>query len=70
MKFFKLDRKQMTKSIVYRIYAFIITFATTFFVTGNVELSITLGILENVFKILTYYWLDIVTGKQIGRAHV
>jgi len=63
MKFFKLDRKQMTKSIVYRIYAFIITFATTFFVTGNVELSITLGILENVFKILTYYWFDILWDK-------
>lgn len=63
MKFLKLDRKQMIKSIVYRIYAFIITFATTFFVTGNIELSFTIGILENVFKILTYYWFDILWDK-------
>lgn len=63
MRFFKLDKKQMLKSVVYRIYAFAITFITTFLLTGNLELSITLGILENVFKILTYYWFDILWNK-------
>lgn len=63
MKFFKLDKKQMLKSIVYRVYAFVITFITTFLLTGNLKLSITLGIVENIFKILTYYWFDILWNK-------
>lgn len=63
MKFLKLDKKQMIKSFVYRIYAFAITFISTFILTGNVELSITLGVLENTFKILTYYWFDILWNK-------
>lgn len=63
MKFLKLDKKQMLKSIVYRVYAFVITFLTTFLLTGNLKLSITLGIVENIFKILTYYWFDIFWNK-------
>lgn len=64
MKFLKFDKKQLIKSFVYRIYAFVITFLSTFLLTGNVELSITLGIVENVFKILTYYWFDILWDKM------
>lgn len=63
MKFLKLDKKQMLKSVVYRVYAFIITFLTTFLLTGDLKLSITLGILENVFKIMTYYWFDIIWNR-------
>jgi bifunctional enzyme CysN/CysC len=63
MKFLKLDKKQMLKSVVYRVYAFIITFCTTFLLTGDLKLSITLGILENIFKIMTYYWFDILWDK-------
>lgn len=59
----KLNKKQLVKSLVYRVYAFVITFVATFLVTGNVALSFTIGILENVFKILTYYWFDIVWEK-------
>lgn len=57
------NKKQFFKSLIYRIYAFIIAFIATFLVTGNVELSITIGILENVIKILTYYWFDILWDK-------
>jgi len=61
MKF--IDKKNMTKSVIYRLYAFIITFVVSFLVTGNVELSFTIGIIENTFKILTYYWFDILWDK-------
>lgn len=64
MKFLKFNKKQLIKSFVYRIYAFVITFLSTFLLTGNVELSITLGIVENIFKILTYYWFDILWDKM------
>ena len=53
----------MIKSIVYRIYSFAITFLTAYFITGNAKLSAAIGVVENVFKILTYYWFDIVWDK-------
>lgn len=58
-----IDIKNMIKSIVYRVYAFIITFIVAFLVTGNIELSATIGVIENTFKILTYYWFDILWDK-------
>jgi len=61
MKLF--DKKNMTKSVIYRLYAFIITFIVAFLVTGNIELSATIGVVENTFKILTYYWFDIFWDK-------
>ena len=58
-----IDKKNMTKSVIYRLYAFIITFVVSFVVTGNIELSATIGVVENTFKILTYYWFDIFWDK-------
>jgi len=61
MKF--IDKKNMIKSIVYRLYSFLVTFVISFLLTGNLNLSITLGLVENFFKIATYYWFDIVWDK-------
>jgi adenylyl-sulfate kinase len=58
-----IDKKNMVKSVIYRLYAFVITFIVAFIVTGNVELSATIGVIENTFKILTYYWFDILWDK-------
>lgn len=69
MKFFKLDKKSMLKSVVYRVYAFLITFLTTLLLTGNLELSITLGLVENAFKIITYYWFDIFWNKLTSKKY-
>ena len=69
MKFFKLDKKSMVKSVVYRAYAFLITFLTTLLLTGNLELSITLGLVENALKIVTYYWFDIFWNKLTSKKY-
>lgn len=58
-----INTKNMVKSIIYRVYAFVITFMVAFVVTGNIELSVTIGVIENVFKILTYYWFDVLWDK-------
>jgi adenylyl-sulfate kinase len=55
-----LDTKNLMKSIVYRLYSFLVTFIITFLLTGNAQLSLTLGLLENFFKIATYYLFDMV----------
>jgi adenylyl-sulfate kinase len=63
MKIKFINKKTAVKSIIYRIYAFVITFLVAFLVTGNLELSATIGIIENVFKILTYYLFDLIWDK-------
>jgi adenylyl-sulfate kinase len=61
MKF--IDKKNMIKSIIYRLYSFLVTFGIALLITGNAKLSLALGFVENLFKILTYYWFDIVWDK-------
>jgi len=61
MKLF--DKKNMTKSVIYRLYSFVITFIVAFIITGSAELSATISVFENTFKILTYYWFDILWDK-------
>jgi adenylyl-sulfate kinase len=58
-----IDKKNMIKSIVYRLYSFLVTFVVALLITGDAKLSATLGVLENFFKIATYYWFDIVWDK-------
>lgn len=58
-----IDKKNLIKSIIYRVYSFVVTFLIAFVVTGNIKLSITLGLVENILKIATYYWFDVVWDK-------
>ena len=58
-----IDKKNMIKSIIYRLYSFLVTFIISFIITGNIKLSLVLGFFENFFKIATYYWFDIIWNK-------
>lgn len=58
-----IDKKNMLKSIIYRFYSFIVTFIVSFILTGDIKLSIMLGVAENIIKIFTYYWFDIMWYK-------
>jgi adenylyl-sulfate kinase len=61
---FKLiNKKNMIKSIIYRLYSFLVTFFVALIITGDAKLSIALGVIENFFKIVTYYWFDVVWDK-------
>ena len=53
----------MIKSIIYRLYSFLVTFIVSYVLTRNIKLSIMLGFAENLVKILTYYWFDVVWYK-------
>lgn len=53
----------MIKSLIYRVYAFVITFVVSWIITGNTGLSLTIGVVENIFKITTYYWFDEMWAK-------
>lgn len=58
-----IDKKNMIKSIVYRLYSFLVTFVVALVITGDAKLSAALGVVENFFKIATYYWFDIIWDK-------
>ncbi|MHB8261541.1 MAG: adenylyl-sulfate kinase [Bacteroidia bacterium] len=58
-----IHKKHFLKSIVYRIYALVVMFFIALGVTGNIKVSLTLGLLESFFKTITYYWFDIVWDK-------
>lgn len=61
---FKLiNKKNMIKSVIYRLYSFLVTFFVALIITGDAKLSIALGVVENFFKIVTYYWFDVVWDK-------
>jgi adenylyl-sulfate kinase len=61
---FKLiNKKNMIKSVIYRLYSFLVTFFVALIITGDAKLSIALGVIENFFKIITYYWFDVVWDK-------
>lgn len=50
--------KLLVKSIFYRVYSSIITYFISYFVTGSIALSASIGILELIFKIFSYYAFD------------
>ena len=58
-----INKKNLLKSIIYRIYSFVVTFIISYVLTGNIKLSIMLGVVENIVKIATYYWFDNIWDK-------
>lgn len=59
-----INKKTFVKSSIYRSYSSIVTFLTSFIITGNIGISTSIGIMDSVFKIFTYYFFD-VTWKKI-----
>ena len=48
-------RKSEIKTLTWRIFASFITVMIAFFFTGSIEIGLSIGGLEFVFKILAYY---------------
>jgi len=69
MKIEKMHKKLALKSIIYRIYAFIITFIVSFVITGDAKISLTIGIAENFIKISTYYFFDLIWEKFANKKY-
>src|ERR1039457_1946011 len=57
------------KSFIYRIYSSIIAFLVAYAFTGNAKLSAYIGIAENIIKIVTYYWFDLVWDKLVVKRY-
>lgn len=54
--FFK--RKTLLKSLIYRIYSFFLTGGIAYFLTGNLIAALSIGFVDSVFKVFSYYVFD------------
>jgi adenylylsulfate kinase len=61
-----LNKKNITKSIFYRIYSSLITFIIAYILTQNLTASISIGILDSIIKIFSYYFFEGIWAKITG----
>jgi adenylylsulfate kinase len=60
------NKTNIFKSIVYRFYSSSITVCVAFYLTGSFKKALSIGILDSMFKILSYYFFDSVWYKLVG----
>ncbi len=60
------NRINIFKSIVYRCYSSSITICVAFYLTGSLRKAVSIGVLDSMFKILSYYFFDSVWNKVVG----
>jgi len=60
--------RSITKALTYRIIGLMFTFLIGWLVTGSVKLGVTLGVLDFIIKLCTFYaherfWMKIKWGR-------
>ena len=60
--------RSLIKTISYRLSGFVITFLIALFLTSNIKISLSFGILEIIFKLILYFiherfWLKVNWGR-------
>ncbi len=60
------NKLKLIKAIVYRFYSSIITFIIAYLFTKNLLASISIGIIDSLIKIFSYYAFDEVWAKLTG----
>lgn len=57
------------KSVIYRIYTFILTFFIALFFTHDVNKALAIGLIDLFFKIFSYYYFDIIWDKLTRKSY-
>jgi uncharacterized membrane protein len=53
---FSIDRRILSKTILWRILATLITFTVSLLVTGRIDIAGSIGVLDAAIKTLVYYY--------------
>jgi adenylylsulfate kinase len=61
-----IKKQQLTKAIIYRIYSSTITFLVSLVLTGNVIISLSIGVIDSLVKVFSYYLFDEVWNRITG----
>ena len=69
-----IKKQQLLKAVMYRIYSSAITFLISYMLTGNLIISLSIGLIDSIVKIFSYYafdelW-DRITGFRVSPAVV
>jgi adenylyl-sulfate kinase len=62
------NKLKLIKAIVYRFYSSVITFIIAYLFTKNLLASISIGIIDSLIKIFSYYAFDEIWAKLTGSA--
>lgn len=60
-----MHKKLLIKSLIYRPYSEFVTFLIAFAITGQLHLSIKIGIADLILKIFSYYFFDLFWNKFV-----
>ena len=60
------NKLKFVKAVVYRFYSSIITFIIAYLLTKNLVASISIGIIDSLVKIFSYYAFDEIWAKLTG----
>jgi uncharacterized membrane protein len=62
-----INLERIIKSLIYRLYASIITVIIIFIITNNWILSTTIGVVDSIIKIITYYGFETLWEKYFKK---
>ena len=62
-------RRSLAKALSWRFFAFVITFAVAYLITGKTQAAAEIGLADSLVKIVAYYaheraWFRIPFGKE------
>jgi adenylylsulfate kinase len=60
------NKLKLLKAITYRFYSSIITFLIAYILTGNLVTSISIGVIDSIIKIFSYYFFDEIWTRLTG----
>ena len=61
-----ISKQKIIKSISYRIYSSLITFIISFVLTQNFIVSLSIGVLDSIIKIFSYYFFEVLWTELTG----
>ena len=61
-----INKQKIIKAVTYRVYSSLITFIISLILTQNFIVSISIGILDSILKIFTYYLFEVFWLKFSG----
>lgn len=61
-----IKKQQFIKAVVYRVYSSAITFLISYLFTGNLVVSLSIGLIDSLAKIFSYYAFDEIWARVMG----
>jgi adenylylsulfate kinase len=61
-----INKQKLAKAIIYRIYSSLITFIISYILTQNLVAAVSIGVLDSIVKIFSYYFFDEIWAKFTG----